>query len=252
MVCIILAKFGLVMIIFSPIVSGQLCVLEERPDPARGGALRWSLPYKQRCHCQRVVAPRKLTQACSVYGDIWFVDDPTPLTNRMNWNQETLDILLERHEYCNQPLGLADGRIDDRQMTASSSYGNRSPWEGRLHNNNFWASSTIRTDIDHWLQVDFLTSIVISGIQTQGTGYVAIQQWVTRLTVSTGSDETVLTPIEEADGVPKIFAANVDTNSVVDITFPELITARILRVYAMEWYYYPAMRMEVIGRNHLP
>ncbi|XP_072017483.1 uncharacterized protein, partial [Amphiura filiformis] len=87
-------------------LSSQLCVLEERPDPARGGALRWSLPYKQRCHCQGVVAPRKPTQVCAVYEDgsgdmkLWFVDDPTPLTNRMHWNKETLDILLERQEYC--------------------------------------------------------------------------------------------------------------------------------------------------------
>ncbi|XP_072017379.1 sushi, von Willebrand factor type A, EGF and pentraxin domain-containing protein 1-like [Amphiura filiformis] len=91
---------------FSTLVSCQLCVLEERPDPSQGGALRWSLPYKERCYCQRVVAPRKYTQTCTSYKDrsvdkkLWFVDDPTPLTNRMNWNKEALDILLEREEYC--------------------------------------------------------------------------------------------------------------------------------------------------------
>ncbi|XP_072048509.1 uncharacterized protein [Amphiura filiformis] len=88
------------------IVSCQLCVLEERPDPSRGGVLRWSMPYNKICYCQGVVAPRKPTQACPVYDEgngemkLWFVDDPTPLTNRLNWNKEALDILLERQEYC--------------------------------------------------------------------------------------------------------------------------------------------------------
>ncbi|XP_072017238.1 uncharacterized protein [Amphiura filiformis] len=31
---------------------------------------------------------------------LWFVDDIIPLTNRTNWNQEALDILLDRQEYC--------------------------------------------------------------------------------------------------------------------------------------------------------
>ncbi|XP_072017380.1 uncharacterized protein [Amphiura filiformis] len=99
-------------IVFSALVSCQLCVLEERPDPSQGGALRWSLPYKERCYCQGVVAPRKSTQTCTTYKDrsgdkkLWFVDDPTPLTNRMNWNKEALDILLEREEYCDPTCPL--------------------------------------------------------------------------------------------------------------------------------------------------
>ncbi|XP_072017764.1 uncharacterized protein [Amphiura filiformis] len=31
---------------------------------------------------------------------LWYADDPTPLINRMNWNKESLDMLLERAEYC--------------------------------------------------------------------------------------------------------------------------------------------------------
>ncbi|XP_072017506.1 uncharacterized protein [Amphiura filiformis] len=149
-------------------------------------------------------------------------------------------------QWCYLPLGLADGRIEDNQMTASSFWTGSNPWKGRLHNTYWWASSSQQTS---WLQVDFLTSVLIKGIQTQGTGHDTIHQWVTRLTVSTGSDVNTLKSIEEADGVTKSFAANVDTNSVVDITFPELITARILRVYAIEWYDLPSMRMEVIGHS---
>ncbi|XP_072017505.1 type-2 ice-structuring protein-like [Amphiura filiformis] len=87
-------------------VSCHLCVLVKRPDPSSGDVFRWSLPYSERCHCQGVVAPRKFTKTCFGYKDVtsdiklWFVDDSAPLTKHMNWNKETLDILLERKEYC--------------------------------------------------------------------------------------------------------------------------------------------------------
>ena len=88
----------------------QVCVLKQRPDPAQGGALRWSLLYNERCFCQGVVAPRQsCAHSCpggemiNGYGEyvkLWYVVDPTPLINRINWDKETLDMLLERAEYC--------------------------------------------------------------------------------------------------------------------------------------------------------
>ncbi|XP_072048508.1 hyalin-like [Amphiura filiformis] len=120
------ALFLLSIQVLISIVSCQLCVLEERPDPSRGGALRWSMPYKKRCHCQRVVAPRKLTQACPVYDDgsgemkLWFVDDPTPLTNRMNWNKEALDSLFERQEYCDKEAPVIASCPADQEIETYS------------------------------------------------------------------------------------------------------------------------------------
>ena len=86
-------------------------MLKKRPDPSRGGTLRWSLPYDEICLCQRVVAPRwqktclrkEDPMACSADSlscILWFVDDPTQLTQRQNWNKETLDRLLERADHC--------------------------------------------------------------------------------------------------------------------------------------------------------
>ncbi|XP_072017257.1 uncharacterized protein [Amphiura filiformis] len=92
--------------VFSTIVSCHVCVLQERPDASRGDALRWSIPYDERCYCQRLLVPRKFTKACSAYEDgsgdmkLWFVDDLVALSIGMNWNKDTLDILLERAEYC--------------------------------------------------------------------------------------------------------------------------------------------------------
>ncbi|XP_072022656.1 thrombospondin-1-like [Amphiura filiformis] len=86
------------------VVQSHLCVLEKRPDPLRGGVLRWSLPFAEICLCQGVVAP--IGQTCSrrdngnEAGDLWFVDDPRPLAMRHNWEKDILDHLLDRTTYC--------------------------------------------------------------------------------------------------------------------------------------------------------
>ena len=87
------------------IADAHVCKLEERFDN-RLGALRWSMPRKEICHCQAVVAPRKTDrQSClrendpEMEEDHWFTDDPTPLVNRRNWNWAKLDQLLNR-TYC--------------------------------------------------------------------------------------------------------------------------------------------------------
>ncbi|XP_072043103.1 uncharacterized protein [Amphiura filiformis] len=83
------------------VVQSHLCVLEKRPDPSRGGALRWSLPFAEICLCSLVVAPA--AKACprkDKDGDLWFVDDPHPFTMRHNWKKDILDDLLNRTTYC--------------------------------------------------------------------------------------------------------------------------------------------------------
>ncbi|XP_072017513.1 uncharacterized protein [Amphiura filiformis] len=80
-------------------------MLKERPDPSRGGVLRWSLPYKEICYCQGVVAPKR-AKTCprreDEYedGDLWFVDDPSLLIMRQNWRKDILDELMNRASYC--------------------------------------------------------------------------------------------------------------------------------------------------------
>ena len=101
-------------------------MLDKRPDPTRNGTLRWSIPYDEICFCQTVVAPtfisletcpRKVDQACSDIRscNLWFVDDPTPLVQRQNWNKGALDLLLDRADYCCEydmkPLPLYIGLI---------------------------------------------------------------------------------------------------------------------------------------------
>ncbi|XP_072017428.1 uncharacterized protein [Amphiura filiformis] len=78
-------------------VQSHVCVLEKRPDPSRGGALRWSLPFAEICLCQRVLAPVFLNaKTCPRRkykdGDLWFVDDPDPFSMRYNWIKDILGV----------------------------------------------------------------------------------------------------------------------------------------------------------------
>ncbi len=44
-------------------IHGHVCILKKRPDPEHEGLLRWSLPKKELCLCQGVVAP-VMTKSC--------------------------------------------------------------------------------------------------------------------------------------------------------------------------------------------
>ncbi|XP_072014450.1 uncharacterized protein [Amphiura filiformis] len=78
----------------------QVCLLTKRLNPT--GVMQWSLPYKGRCFCQIVLAPR--SQIChrneQEEDSFWFTSDHEALIQRENWTPHKLDILLERTGYC--------------------------------------------------------------------------------------------------------------------------------------------------------
>ena len=80
--------------------------------------MRWSLPKKEICLCQGVIAPKvSAGQSCSRYEDadaneeLWFIDDPTPLTKRKNWTPKKLDALLSRSQCCKCLLYIRNSRV---------------------------------------------------------------------------------------------------------------------------------------------
>ncbi len=82
--------------------------------------------------------------------------------------------------------------IRDQQISASSNYRNYPPEEGRLNNDNYWATATANPS-NPWIQVDLLDiGHVITGIQTQGSGGGA-GEWVEDLRIQTGDSEDSLT-----------------------------------------------------------
>ena len=85
-----------------------MCILKERTDTATE-RIRWSLPSKERCYCQAVVAIKKgqgptscrpETEEDKEVQDIWFTDYLDYLSHRLNWTKEKLDELLDRNILC--------------------------------------------------------------------------------------------------------------------------------------------------------
>ena len=78
-------------------------MLIQRYDSVKD-ALRYSIPSLKRCECQGVVL-RKHTRNIDCpfmekLKDLWFTDDPVPLTYRWNWTPEILDEMLDRKIAC--------------------------------------------------------------------------------------------------------------------------------------------------------
>ena len=92
---------------------------------------------------------------------------------------------------CDKPLGLSNGRIRNRAVTASSTWSvNEAPWRGRLNTKRFgrraggWVARNQNTY--QWFQVDLGRPMKITKIDTQGRADA--NQWVTRYYLQYGTD----------------------------------------------------------------
>ncbi|XP_072046489.1 uncharacterized protein [Amphiura filiformis] len=148
-------------------------------------------------------------------------------------------------------LGMQNGLIENSQITASS-YRSRSrtfdPWRARLNNPTelrYWrpASDAISNS---WIQVDFLDTVIVTGIETQGSGDEnKAKRWVTTFQVQIGN-ETSKTYITDGSN-PKVFSANTDINSIERITFPQRVRTRYLRILPIACHNKCGLRFEVLG-----
>ena len=93
---------------YTGMVDSHVCILQESFDVLSRANL-WTMPRKELCWCQKVVAPTMLgSRSCprrrdtDALEDIWHSDDPsliTLLTDPRNWTAAKLDKHLER-SYC--------------------------------------------------------------------------------------------------------------------------------------------------------
>ena len=101
------------------------------------------------------------------------------------------------------PLGMEDGRIGDSQITASSYLTflgfSLEPKYARLKGSKYWAADELNDP--HWIQVDFLVSVEISGIQIKGDGRLGRTE---TLQVAYGDSEDPLVSIEDESGNSKV------------------------------------------------
>ncbi|XP_072042971.1 retinoschisin-like [Amphiura filiformis] len=148
-------------------------------------------------------------------------------------------------------LGMEDGTIQDDQLTASSrhisGYRDYNPWEARLKNGDgYWRPHEDTLDMlqDSWIQVDLLETVIITGLELQGSG--RRDRWITELQVQTKNTETTWTSIMDSTG-NRIFEANTEDHGIVAIVFPQPISARYLRIIPTECENMCGLRFEVMG-----
>ncbi|CAH1265976.1 EDIL3 [Branchiostoma lanceolatum] len=142
------------------------------------------------------------------------------------------------------PLGMANGHIEDNQISASSDVGGYEAYKGRLNGPRAWQAAM--TDTNQWLQVNFNTRTIITGIQTQGLWGGHVKSY--RLLF--GDTEDALTVYKEVgSNSGKVFHANSDGATVVtnDIDMP--IIASIVRVNPQDFAGSTIirLRMELLG-----
>ena len=91
----------MLLILYTDPTHEHICLLKERLNSK--GELQWSLLLRERCYCQRVVAPAFISLfSCSSEEakQFWFTSDLISLTHRDNWTPDRLDGLLVRSGYC--------------------------------------------------------------------------------------------------------------------------------------------------------
>lgn len=85
---------------------------------------------------------------------------------------------------CNGVLGLQNGRLKNKQITASSSWPGLYTWRARLHHSQAWCARY--NNHNQWLKFDLLRPTKVTGIALQGRSNV--HQWVTRFLLHSSLD----------------------------------------------------------------
>ena len=93
----------------------------------------------------------------------------------------------------------------------------------------FYSSNTGK----QWIEVDFQTPKILSGILTQGVS--GTERWASSFYISTSIDGLTFVPYAETvGGQPKVFEGNSDPNSIVRNMLDRNIEARFVRITIIE------------------
>ncbi|XP_038060495.1 retinoschisin-like [Patiria miniata] len=251
-----LALAALVACVFvtlmSEVLAERVCYFSQEPDARQPGRLRWFMPgsKEDRCACTS-------TRPGSVYMQPLHWSHPPFYTDTPIFTNDPEDI----HDYFNchgdsscsveGPLGMEDGRIPDERITASSFWQNRAdhaPPRARLNIQGYaaaWCNEETTDNISPWIQVDFVDTVTITGLITQGRG--DNDQRVTEYQVTYSDDGQSWHHVTDADGTTMKFPGNKDRNTLVTTRLPFALRTRILRIHPTAWNLYCSMRFEVIG-----
>ncbi|XP_036211592.1 lactadherin isoform X3 [Myotis myotis] len=157
---------------------------------------------------------------------------------------------------CDEPLGMKDRTIPDKQITASSIYrtwGLSSfswyPHYARLdQQGKFNAWTAEKNSASEWLQIDLGSQKQVTGIITQGARDFGTIQYVAAYKVAHSNDGLKWTEYKDpgAEG-SKIFPGNFDNNSHKRNMFETPFMARFVRVLPVAWHNRITLRVELLG-----
>ncbi|KXJ26121.1 Neuropilin-2 [Exaiptasia diaphana] len=143
---------------------------------------------------------------------------------------------------------MEDGRIKDSQLSASSSLRYElGPQRARLYSNVPDGSWIAGHNVagQEYLQIDLLSSHVITHVATQGREY-RYHQWVTKYYLKYEYRGEIWKSYRYGR-IVKEFKGNVDKKSVVTNKLPSPIKTSAIRFVALEWHLYIALRVELYG-----
>ncbi|XP_012584366.1 PREDICTED: coagulation factor V [Condylura cristata] len=173
-----------------------------------------------------------------------------------SYNRPTLRLELQGCEVtgCSTPLGMESGKIENKQITASSF---KKSWWG-----NYWEPSLARLNAQgrvnawqakannnkQWLQIDLLKIKKITAIVTQGCKSLSSEMYVKSYTIQY-SDQGVewKSYRRKSSMVDKIFEGNSNINGHVKNFFNPPIISRFIRIIPKTWNQSIALRLELYG-----
>ncbi|XP_072042526.1 lactadherin-like [Amphiura filiformis] len=154
---------------------------------------------------------------------------------------------------CQDAAGVADGRIPDGQLKASSEFAHalyHGAANARLNRpvktgtTGSWSAQT--NDINQWIQAELTGEAWVTGVMIQGR--VEAAQWVTKFKVQLSKDGNswayVQTPNTQTD---MVFNGSTDQNRAVVVLFPFPVRASFVRIRPTAWNGHISMRFEVLA-----
>uniref|UniRef100_A0A673TPH3 Milk fat globule-EGF factor 8 protein n=1 Tax=Suricata suricatta TaxID=37032 RepID=A0A673TPH3_SURSU len=157
---------------------------------------------------------------------------------------------------CAEPLGVKDGTVPDKQITASSTYRTWGlgafswyPYFARLDKQgkfNAWTAQT--NDASEWLQVDLGSERQVTGVITQGARDFGHIQYVAAYKVAYSNDSKSWIEYRDQGALDsKIFPGNLDNNSHKKNMFEMPFLARFVRILPVAWHNRITLRVELLG-----
>ncbi|KAM9243389.1 coagulation factor V [Dugong dugon] len=173
-----------------------------------------------------------------------------------SYNRPTLRMELQGCEVngCSTPLGMESGKIENKQITASSF---KKSWWG-----DYWEPSCARLNAQgrvnawqakannnkQWLQIDLLKIKKITAIVTQGCKFLSSEMYVKSYAIHYSDQGVEWKPYRQKFFmVDKIFEGNSNNKGHMKNFFNPPIISRFIRIIPKTWNQSIALRVELFG-----